>query len=100
MNLGLGQAIQNIRLLDSAASDLTAITGQKPVVTRARKSIAGFKLRQGMPIGVMVTLRGTGCSSSWIGSSISACPEFAIFEESLPMRSTDRATIRSESGSI
>ncbi len=58
VNLGLGQAIQNIRLLDSAASDLTAITGQKPVVTRARKSIAGFKLRQGMPIGVMVTLRG------------------------------------------
>lgn len=58
VNLGLGQAIQNIKLLDSASDELTAITGQKPVVTRARKSIAGFKLRQGMPIGLMATLRG------------------------------------------
>jgi large subunit ribosomal protein L5 len=57
-NIGVGEAIQNAKSLDAALADLTAICGQKPVVTRARKSIAGFKLRQGMPIGAMVTLRG------------------------------------------
>ncbi len=57
VNMGLGEAIQNIKLLDSAAQELATITGQKPVVTRARKSIAAFKLREGMPIGCMVTLR-------------------------------------------
>ena len=58
VNMGLGEAIQNAKLLDSAASELGQITGQKPVITRARKSIANFKLRKNMPIGVMVTLRG------------------------------------------
>ncbi len=57
INMGLGEAIQNIKLLDSASAELAAITGQKPVVTRARRSIAAFKLREGMPIGCMVTLR-------------------------------------------
>ncbi|MBM4284781.1 MAG: 50S ribosomal protein L5 [Deltaproteobacteria bacterium] len=57
INVGLGEAIQNIKLLDSAGQELAAITGQKPVVTRARRSIAAFKLREGMPIGCMVTLR-------------------------------------------
>jgi len=57
LNMGLGDAIQNIKLLDSAAEELSLITGQKPVVTRAKKSIAAFKLREGMPIGCMVTLR-------------------------------------------
>jgi large subunit ribosomal protein L5 len=57
INLGLGEAIQNIKLLDSASAELAAITGQKPVVTKAKKSIAAFKLREGMPIGCMVTLR-------------------------------------------
>jgi large subunit ribosomal protein L5 len=57
INLGLGEAIQNIKLLESAAAELAAITGQKAVVTRAKKSIAAFKLREGMPIGCMVTLR-------------------------------------------
>ena len=57
VNMGLGEAIQNNKLLDSAVEQLTAITGQKPVVTRARKSIANFKLRQGQSIGTMVTLR-------------------------------------------
>ena len=57
VNLGLGEAIQNIKLLDSASVELTAITGQKPVITRAKRSIAAFKLREGMPIGCMVTLR-------------------------------------------
>lgn len=57
VNMGLGEAIQNIKVLDSAADELKMITGQKPVVTRAKKSIAAFKLRAGMPIGCMVTLR-------------------------------------------
>jgi large subunit ribosomal protein L5 len=57
INMGLGEAIQNIKILDSAAEELKLISGQKPVVTRAKKSIAAFKLRAGMPIGVMVTLR-------------------------------------------
>lgn len=58
LNMGVGEAIQNPKVLDSAVSELTAITGQKPIVTKARKAIANFKLRQGMPIGCMVTLRG------------------------------------------
>jgi large subunit ribosomal protein L5 len=58
VNIGLGEAISNARALDAAVSDLATITGQKPVVTRAKKSIAAFRLRAGMPIGVMVTLRG------------------------------------------
>ncbi len=57
LNMGLGEAIQNIKLLDSAVQELGQITGQKPVITKARKSIAQFKLRTGMPIGCMVTLR-------------------------------------------
>lgn len=58
INIGLGEAVANGRVLDAAVNDLTLITGQKPVVTRAKKSIAAFKLRAGMPIGAMVTLRG------------------------------------------
>lgn len=58
INMGMGEAIANAKILDTAADELRAITGQKPVVTKAKKSIASFKLRQGMPIGVMVTLRG------------------------------------------
>jgi large subunit ribosomal protein L5 len=57
INMGLGEAIQNIKILDSAVEEISLITGQKPVVTKARKSIAQFKLRKGMPIGCMVTLR-------------------------------------------
>jgi large subunit ribosomal protein L5 len=58
INMGMGEAIANAKILDTAADELRAITGQKPVVTKAKKSIASFKLRQGMPIGVVVTLRG------------------------------------------
>ena len=58
LNMGLGEAIQNIKILDSAVQELGLIAGQRPVITRARKSIAAFKLRAGMPIGCMVTLRG------------------------------------------
>jgi large subunit ribosomal protein L5 len=58
VNIGVGEAIANNRALDAAIGDLTLITGQKPVVTRAKKSVAAFRLRAGMPIGTMVTLRG------------------------------------------
>jgi large subunit ribosomal protein L5 len=58
VNIGLGEAVQNGRAIDAAVNDLRWITGQAPVVTRAKKSIAAFKLRAGMPIGAMVTLRG------------------------------------------
>jgi large subunit ribosomal protein L5 len=58
INIGLGEAIANARALDAATNDLALITGQKPVITRAKKSVAAFRLREGMPIGAMVTLRG------------------------------------------
>jgi large subunit ribosomal protein L5 len=58
LNMGLGEATQNAKVLDSAVEELAAITGQKPVVTRAKKAISNFKLREGVPIGTMVTLRG------------------------------------------
>ncbi|WP_042453978.1 50S ribosomal protein L5 [Neobacillus dielmonensis] len=58
INMGVGDAVQNVKALDNAVEELTMITGQKPVVTRAKKSIAGFRLREGMPIGAKVTLRG------------------------------------------
>ncbi len=57
LNMGMGEAIHNIKLLDAAVEELTLIAGQKPVITRAKRSIAAFKLREGMPIGCMVTLR-------------------------------------------
>jgi large subunit ribosomal protein L5 len=59
VNVGMGEALQNAKALDAAVQDITIITGQKPIVTRARKSIAAFKLREGNPIGVKVTLRGS-----------------------------------------
>ncbi|GGH85361.1 large subunit ribosomal protein L5 [Pullulanibacillus pueri] len=58
INMGIGDAVQNSKVLDEAVEELAALSGQKPVVTKAKKSIAGFKLREGMPIGAKVTLRG------------------------------------------
>ena len=58
LNMGVGEAIQNIKILDDAAEELASLAGQRPAITRAQKSIAAFKLRQGMPIGARVTLRG------------------------------------------
>ena len=59
INMGVGEATENAKALDQAASDLTIISGQKPAITRARKSVSGFKLREGVPIGCKVTLRGS-----------------------------------------
>jgi len=67
VNMGVGEAIQDAKLLDQAAEELATIAGQRPAITRARKSIANFKLRAGMAIGCRVTLRGGGCTSSWTG---------------------------------
>lgn len=58
VNIGMGEVIQNSKAMDAAVADLTTITGQRPVITRAKRSVAAFKLREGMPIGCMVTLRG------------------------------------------
>jgi len=58
INMGIGEAVQNAKALDSAVEELSLISGQKPIVTRAKKSIAGFRLREGMPVGAKVTLRG------------------------------------------
>lgn len=58
VNIGLGEAVQNAKALEAASADVAAVTGQHPVITRAKKSISNFKLREGMPIGVTVTLRG------------------------------------------
>jgi large subunit ribosomal protein L5 len=58
VNIGMGEVIQNAKAMDAAVADLTTITGQRPVITRAKRSVAAFKLREGMPIGCMVTLRG------------------------------------------
>ncbi len=59
INMGVGEAVQNAKVLDNAVEELNALSGQKPVITKAKKSIAGFKLREGMPIGAKVTLRKT-----------------------------------------
>ena len=58
INMGLGEATQNVKIMDPLVADLASIAGQKPIITKAKKSIAAFKLREGMPIGTMVTLRG------------------------------------------
>ena len=78
LNMGLGEATQNVKIMDPLVADLAAIAGQKPVTTRAKKSIAQFKVREGMPIGAMVTLRGTRCTSSWTVDLAWLFPAFAI----------------------
>jgi len=64
LNMGMGEAIQNSKILDSAVDELTTIAGQKPIITKAKKSIASFKLREGVAIGTMVTLAARRCTSS------------------------------------
>ena len=65
VNMGVGEAVQNPKALEAAVNDLQVITGQKPIITTATKSIAAFKLRAGMKIGCKVTLRGTACMILW-----------------------------------
>lgn len=79
LNIGVGEAVQNIKVLDAAADEIALIAGQRPVITRAKKSIAGFKLREGMPIGCCVTLRGDNMYAFFdklIGSAIPRIRDF------------------------
>ena len=94
LNIGMGEAIQNSRLIDGAVKELAQISGQKPVITKAKKSIAAFKLREGMSIGVMVTLRGDRMYE-FLDRLISiALPRVRDFR-GIPAKSFDgRATIR------
>ena len=94
VNMGLGAATQNSKLIDVGSRELTLITGQKPVVRRARKSVAQFKVRQGMPIGTMVTLRGGRCTSSSTGLCRSRCRASGTSGACRPMASTAAATTR------
>ena len=80
VNMGLGEAIANKKILEDAVKELTAITGQKPVVNKARKSIATFKLREGMPIGVRVTLRGAKMYEFMERFICIACPRIRDFQ--------------------
>jgi ribosomal protein L5 len=95
VNMGLGEAIHNIKIIDSAVEELKQISGQQPVVTRAKKSIAAFKLREGMPIGCMVTLRKeTHVRFSQQADQHGPAPRQG-FSEAFPARpSTVLATIR------
>ena len=88
LNIGLGEALTNPRAIESATRDLTTISGQKPIVTRARKSIAGFKLREGNPIGLSVTLRGVRMYHFMDRLLNSTLPRIRDFR-GLPLRSFD-----------
>ncbi len=88
VNMGLGEAIQNIKILDSATEELAMIVGQRPVVTKARKSIATFKLRKGMSIGCMVTLRKERMYEFWDRLVNVAIPRIRDFR-GIPPRSFD-----------
>ena len=95
VNMGVGEATQNAKIIDPAVNELGQITGQKPVVTRAKKSIAAFKVREGMPIGAMVTLRGDRMYEFFdrlVTSCFHVCATFAEFR---PSRSMAAAITRS-----
>ena len=80
LNIGMGEALQNARAMEAATSDLTAISGQKPMITRAKKSIAQFKIRDGMPIGLTVTLRGRRMYEFYDRLVSSALPRIRDFQ--------------------
>ena len=80
LNIGMGEALQNARAMESATRDLTLISGQRPVTTRARKSVAGFKIREGMPIGLSVTLRGRRMYEFYDRLVSSALPRIRDFQ--------------------
>ena len=80
LNIGMGEALQNARAMESATADLTAITGQRPIVNRAKKSIAQFKIRDGMPIGLSVTLRGRRMYEFYDRLVSSALPRIRDFQ--------------------
>ena len=100
INMGLGEARDNVKLLDAAAEELQQIAGQKPVITKARKAISNFKLRESMPIGVMVTLRRERMWEFFDRLVNVALPRVRDFRGSATSRSTGAATTRSACASI
>ena len=94
VNMGMGEATQNSKILDPAVNELGQITGQKPIITKAKKSIAAFKVREGQAIGTMVTLRATACMNSLTGWSVLFCPGCATLKGFRPSRSMDGAITR------
>ena len=99
VNMGVGEAKQDTKMLDAAAEQLATIVGQKPAVRRAKKSIAGFKLREGMPVGVVATLRRDRMWEMLDRLQSIAIPRIRDFRGLNPARSTDAATTRSACGS-
>ena len=97
VNMGLGEATQNVKLVDAGADELGRITGQRAVTTRAKKSIAAFKVRQGMPVGAMVTLRGERMFEFLDRLMNIALPRVPTSRASRPGGSTAGATTRSGS---
>ena len=93
--MGLGEATSNQKIIDVGADEVAAVTGQKPVVRRARKSIAAFKLRKGMPVGTMVTLRGDRMYEFLDRLLSIALPRVRDFQGVSPRASTGAATTRS-----
>ena len=88
VNMGVGEAVQDPKQLDGAVADLTAITGQKPAIRRAKKAISNFKLREGIPVGCMVTLRGERMFEFWDRLVNFALPQVRDFR-GVPLRSFD-----------
>ena len=99
LNVGLGEALQNARLLEAASEELKIISGQKPVITKARKSVANFRLREGQSIGCMVTLRSRRMYEFMARLSMSRCPGCGIFGAFLLAPSMDGVTTRWASAS-
>ncbi len=99
VNRGLGEAAQNAKALEASLAEIAIITGQKPVVTRAKKAIAGFKLRQGMPVGIMVTLRSERMYAFLDRLVNLALPRIRDFRGISPEVLTDGATTRLAFGS-
>ena len=96
VNIGAGDAKDNSKVIDSIINDLTIITGQKAVPTYAKKSVANFKLRQGMKIGAKEHFAVTRCTNSWTDSSTLLFPEFVTSRVSIPTLSTDAETTPSD----
>ena len=92
VNVAAGEAKENAKVIDAIMTDLAAITGQKPVVCRAKKSVANFKLREGMPIGVKLPCVAKRCMSSYTSCLMSASPVYVTSVESTAIPSTVRAT--------
>jgi hypothetical protein len=92
VNVGVGEAMQNAKALDHTVQDITIITGQRPIVTRAKKSIAGFKLREGVRSGLRSLCGATGCTISWIACATLPCLADAISAASPPTLSMAAAT--------